>query len=132
MPLAAPLQALSNSCWALSKLNISNEALLDALVTAATNKIHSFNAQNIANTVSLICLSSQGLSSVALPAQSQCFTLRKNSTAHQFPCSSCEEQARCSMHAAWCRQLHLYCCSHCSAISRSQLAVHLQLSLARH
>ena len=54
MPPAAPLQALSNSCWALSKLNISNEALLDALVAAATNKIHSFNAQNIANTVSFL------------------------------------------------------------------------------
>ena len=57
---AAPLQALSNSCWALSKLNISNEALLDALVTAATNKIHSFNAQNIANTVSLVGLFQPG------------------------------------------------------------------------
>ena len=69
MSPAAPLQALSNSCWALSKLNISNEALLDALVAAATNKIHSFNAQNIANTVSLLRCSGQRVFSVALPAQ---------------------------------------------------------------
>ena len=33
-------------------------------------------------------------------------------------------------HAAWCRQLHLYCCPHCSAVSRLKLAAHLQLSLA--
>ena len=117
MPPAAPLQALSNSCWALSKLNISNEALLDALVAAATNKIHSFNAQNIANTVSLFGLFNQGMPSVALLAQSQCFRRRKDNTMHPFPCPLREMPAMWSKHAACGWQLHLCCCPHCSAVS---------------
>lgn len=48
------LQALSNTVWAFSKLNVTpSPALLEAIATMALRKLPDFNAQNIANTVCL-------------------------------------------------------------------------------
>lgn len=46
------MQALSNTLWAVSKLGYKDEELMHAIAGCATAKIASFNAQNIANTVS--------------------------------------------------------------------------------
>ena len=47
------LQALSNTVWALSKLEVESRdsALLDAVAAAILPALPEFNAQNIANTV---------------------------------------------------------------------------------
>lgn len=46
-------QALSNTVWALSKLDTLDEALFTAIVQQVLDKLTRFNAQNVANTVSL-------------------------------------------------------------------------------
>ena len=46
-------QALSNTVWGFSKLEVVHERLLDAVAAIALRKLQSFNGQNIANTVSL-------------------------------------------------------------------------------
>ena len=45
------VQALSNTVWAFSKLEVLDEELFDAIAKEATGKLPRFNAQNIANTV---------------------------------------------------------------------------------
>lgn len=49
-------QALSNTVWALSKLEVEtrDSALLDAVAATILPALPDFNAQNIANTVRLI------------------------------------------------------------------------------
>lgn len=47
------VQALSNTVWGFSKLEVVHEQLLDAVAAAALKKLHVFNGQNIANTVRL-------------------------------------------------------------------------------
>ena len=49
------MQALSNTVWALSKLAVESRdsVLLDAVAAAMLPVLPEFNAQNIANTVSL-------------------------------------------------------------------------------
>lgn len=44
-------QALSNTVWAFSKLEVLDEELFGAIAKEATGKLPRFNAQNIANTV---------------------------------------------------------------------------------
>ncbi len=51
IPLAI-LQALSNTVWALSKLDTLDETLFSAIVQQVLDKLTRFNAQNVANTVS--------------------------------------------------------------------------------
>ena len=46
------LQALSNTVWGFSKLEVVHEKLLDAVAAIALRKLNLFNGQNIANTVS--------------------------------------------------------------------------------
>ena len=46
------LQALSNTVWGFSKLEVVHEKLLDAVAAMALKKLPYFNGQNIANTVS--------------------------------------------------------------------------------
>ena len=53
-------QALSNTVWAFSKLEVLDKELFGAIAREATGKLPRFNAQNIANTVRKIlptCLS---------------------------------------------------------------------------
>ncbi len=45
------LQALSNTVWGFSKLEVVHERLLDAVAAIALRKLNLFNGQNIANTV---------------------------------------------------------------------------------
>lgn len=45
-------QALSNTVWALSKLDKLDETLFTAIVQQVLGKLTRFNAQNVANTVS--------------------------------------------------------------------------------
>ena len=51
-------QALSNTAWACSKLGVYSKEFLEAIAQEAIKKLSRFNAQNIANLVSL------GLSSI--------------------------------------------------------------------
>lgn len=53
------VQALSNTVWAFSKLEVLDAALFAAIAREATGKLPRFNAQNIANTV---CCFIRGLS----------------------------------------------------------------------
>ncbi len=46
-------QALSNTVWALSKLDTLDETLFTAIVKQVLDKLTRFNAQNVANTVSI-------------------------------------------------------------------------------
>ena len=46
------VQALSNTIWGFSKLEVVHEKLLDAVAAMALKKLPQFNGQNIANTVS--------------------------------------------------------------------------------
>ena len=48
-----PLQALSNTVWSYSKLGVMHDQLLNTVAAVTLRKLHTFNAQNIANTVSL-------------------------------------------------------------------------------
>ena len=45
-------QALSNTVWALSKLDRLDETLFTAIVQQVLQQLTRFNAQNVANTVS--------------------------------------------------------------------------------
>lgn len=45
-------QALSNTLWAMSKLGFKDTAFMHAIAGCAIAKIATFNAQNIANSVS--------------------------------------------------------------------------------
>ena len=45
------MQALSNTVWGYSRLEVQHEPLLDAVAAIAHEKLHLFNGQNIANTV---------------------------------------------------------------------------------
>ena len=47
-------QALSNTVWAFSKLEVLDEELFSAIAREAIEKLPGFNAQNIANTVSIL------------------------------------------------------------------------------
>ena len=49
----ADVQALSNTIWGFSKLEVVHERLLDAVAAMALRKLPHFNGQNIANTVSI-------------------------------------------------------------------------------
>lgn len=51
--VGADLQALSNTIWGFSKLEVVHERLLDAVAAMALKKLPYFNGQNIANTVSI-------------------------------------------------------------------------------
>ena len=46
------LQALSNTTWAFSRLDETNEELLKAVAGQSAKQMRHFNAQNVANTVS--------------------------------------------------------------------------------
>lgn len=50
-PAAHPVQALSNTLWGLSKLEIKNEPLMLAIGEEARTRLHGFNSQNLANSV---------------------------------------------------------------------------------
>lgn len=47
-------QALSNTVWAFSRLEEKHTALLSAVAGQARLKMRTFNAQNVANTVSAL------------------------------------------------------------------------------
>ena len=49
-------QALSNTVWAFSKLEVLDEELFGAIAREATQKLPGFNAQNIANTVGILLM----------------------------------------------------------------------------
>lgn len=51
--LLVAVQALSNTVWSFSKLGQVHNQLLDTVAAVTLRKLSSFNAQNIANTVSL-------------------------------------------------------------------------------
>jgi hypothetical protein len=51
------MQALSNTVWALSKLETLDVALFTAIVEEVLQKLPKFNAQNVANTVGGSCCS---------------------------------------------------------------------------
>ena len=46
-----PVQALSNTVWAFSKLDVVDAELFAGIVGQVLDKMPKFNAQNIANTV---------------------------------------------------------------------------------
>jgi hypothetical protein len=50
-------QALSNTVWAFSKLDVVKPELLNALAVEMQRRIHQFNSQNLANTVRLLSVS---------------------------------------------------------------------------
>lgn len=47
------LQALSNTLWGLSKLEIKDEGLMTSIGEEARRRLHDFNSQNLANSVRL-------------------------------------------------------------------------------